>query len=522
MPLPPTRKLLPTVQPIQAIRIPPDIRTSLDWSPFDEACIRATESELPILAVVAAWWTNGAQMIGRVLEDADLRNLIEQNFVPTLIDPSEEFPLAAKLHLSAEHLMGSAGTPLIAILTPTRDLFVASTTLNLAGDDITPSLRSLLDVTAETWRSDREGCYEEAERIRRVLSEPLPDPIRDSDHGGFVEAQKHFHPDRMLSEISKNPSDSWIANTLDTIWKRGVRDQLEPSFHFCARDQRWIVPHFEKPVPLNARIAEVYATAARRTTTRRWRSHAQDLIRFCLLALRQDYDALASDSDYYTWLSTEALSATTRETLHTVSLLYHIVPGSYRLVLSEAMSFQDMANLSHEDEQVLRQRLIKGQAELLMARRARPSPHPVKQSGIAWRAETFRALLNATGMLESTEHELISDLLDAWLQHLTLHTAGGFVCSQDDTPRFEDQVGFLACLLTARNQTGLPSVEAMWQPTYDYVSEELERWGEKPPEEIVWLRYGDVIPAVTDTLARVNALLPEGFSIQVPKAISEA
>jgi uncharacterized protein YyaL (SSP411 family) len=252
-----------------------------------------------------------------------------------------------------------------------------------------------------------------------------------------------------LDQAGDDAARSWVALTLDAMRRGGIRDQLDRGFHRCARDERWVTPHFEKPVPLNAHLAAVYARAATSLGRPDLRDEAAELVTFCEAAVRHDVDAIGADTPYSTWTSDEVLASVQRADLQPLSLHYGIVPGSRRQALHQAVRREDLGKFTYVPVEELTASLDRGRRQLLAARRQRPHPELVRVPALAWLAETIRWLLRASRFDVAVSREVVTQSLE----RLTANPGATGYARADGSVALADQVSILAALLEAREAT---------------------------------------------------------------------
>lgn len=454
----------------------PDIGQALPWRTFDDGVREATERGVPILALAEPAWTNVAQRLAHVLDqNPSLRETIGDRVVPVLVDQNERPDLADRWRQASVALTGSAGPPLLLLLSHEGLPFLAFASIRFEGDDEYPSLGAIVTATANAYAADVGAILREA----RALTEPAEpsdshgDDIHDSAspadrdarwvelrtridsaNGGLDESPKHPRPALLWSLLDAHdagdlPDDltDWLRLTLRAMERGGIHDQLDRGFHRCSRDARWVVPHFEKPIPLNAHLAAVYARAGQAFDDRDLSAIGRELVGFCADALRNDVDVVASDTPYYTWQATDFLRQLSPPNMQAVSLLYNLVPGEVRQVLYRANTVGSMERFSRETPESLQAKIDLGRAELLAARRRRDAPQPITLPAFFWRAETIRWLL----VVARWEPSVPVDQVTAALERLTpsgLQEGTGYV-RPDASAWLHDQAALLGAFVAA-------------------------------------------------------------------------
>lgn len=429
-----------------------------------------------MLVLAEPSWANSAQRIAlRLQRDDVLRDLVTSHVIPVLVNPEERPDLVAEWRWASMALTDTAGPPLLVFLTHEGLPFLAYCTMNVEGDDTYPSLVSLIQSLAETYPDNADSLCAEARDLSSIEKVPAVNEAGESGwgslrqrldlrRGGLSETPKHPQPSLLLALLDAHaegelPNDilSWLRATLDAMIRGGIWDQIDRGFHRCTRNDLWVVPHFEKPIPLNAQLAEVYARAADQLEDNTFHDVAARLVSFCIAALREGVDVIASDTEYYTWTSKEILGTLDPALVQVVSLHYDIKPVHERQALRRVVEMEQMDRYSHESVDVLRTRLIRGRAQLRSARLRRPSPRTISLSALSWRAESVRWLLKAGAWSDAVDVSMIVAVLEQLIDG-RLDPAYGYArdSSNESSPNIwlEDQAALLAAFLDAHRTTG--------------------------------------------------------------------
>ncbi len=454
----------------------PNITSALSWRTWEEGSEEARRRGVPMFAIAEPWWANSAQRLAfRLQQDDALRQLVTDRVVPVLVNPDERPDLVATWRWAAAALTGTAGPPLLVFLTHEGLPFLAYCTMTVEGDDVYPSLASLLESIAETYPVKAHGLGAEARELASDGAEPVAGARVEADwdalhqrldlqRGGLIEEPKHPRPALLWALLDAHaagdlPGDivAWLRTTLDELVRGGIWDQIDRGFHRCARNDRWIVPHFEKPIPLNAQLAAVYARAAAELQNDTYLDIASRLVSFCMAALREGVDVIASDTGYYTWTSKEFRDTLDPVLLQVVTLHYDIKPVHERQALRRVVDMEQMDRFSHESVDILRTRLMRGRAQLRAARLHRPAPQATSLPALAWRAETVRWLLRAKPWSNAIEASALVPALERLVDG-RLDPAQGYArdSGADASPVFwlEDQAALVAAFVEAHRATG--------------------------------------------------------------------
>jgi uncharacterized protein YyaL (SSP411 family) len=394
------------------------------------------------------------------------------------------------------------------------------------GDGTYPSLVALLESLAESYAVNMEKIGAEARELAARGTVPTTvagvgvtwDALRqqlDLRRGGLIEVPKHPHPALLWALLDAHaagdvPADiaTWLRRTLDELVRGGVWDQIDRGFHRCTRNDLWVVPHFEKPIPLNAQLAAVYARAAAELENETYADVASRLVSFCMAALREDVDVIASDTGYYTWTSKELLNTLDPALVQVVTLHYDIKPVHERQALRRVVEMEQMDRFSHESADVLRTRLVRGRAQMRAARMRRPAPEAISLPTLGWRAESIRWLLRTSAWSDAVEGVVVTRLLERLVEG-RFDPAQGYARPPGVEPAatfwLVDQAALLAAFVEAHRVTG----EGMWLDRARELADVLVArwwgdggWRDRPGAE--WPSrdaIDDVLPSPLGTLA---------------------
>lgn len=512
---------LPTAGPATNTSLP-DIRSAIAWRTWGDGCKEASERRMPMLVLAEPFWTNSAQRVALQLQrDPALASVMTEQVIPVLVDPNDRPDLAARWRRAAVALAGTWGPPLFVFLTHDARPFLTYCTMNVEGDDTYPSLASLVESVAETYASDPDGFQDDARTLEEIDAPAAAtehgdvDALRemlDMERGGLNELPKHPHPTLLWEMLEAKERDSlpadleqWLRKTLNALLRGGINDQLDRGFHRCARDRGWVVPHFEKPVPLNACLAAVYARAGEMFDEQAYRDIGRQTARFCEAALRDGVDALGSDTDYYTWTFKEVRTGIEPSLLQVVTLHYNIQPIDNRQALRQVVAADNLTEYSHEPIDVLKSRLVRGRTQLRTIRQRRPVPQAISSGTLGSQAETLRWLLVASRWIESVDAAAATRTLDALVDGRFVDGRG--YVRADGSAWLGDQAAILAAFIEAHRVTNDP----LWRDRARTVAETLasrwktpDGWREQPETETISGDIvDDILPAALRTLADV-------------------
>jgi uncharacterized protein YyaL (SSP411 family) len=362
---------------------------------------------MPLLCWAEPDWTTATrQFERRVARIPGLATAISRHAVPVKLDPLARPDIAARLRVAAVLLGAPPGAvPLLLFLTEDGAPMLAHPTMDPnpigAEDDrpAQPSLGALLDAVASNYAERRAAFREEAARL-------FEDGAVEQDAAPLAP-----DPEALLALVEDRAAG--LGDALDRLLHGGVRDQLDGGFHRAAREPRWIVPHFEKPIALSAALALALRRAAAVLARPDLDTMAEDAAAF---ALDQGRDAegrlvgaIAADAAYYTWTPQELRRAVPLTHQQAIGFHFAITSARTAHVLYRALTAEGMHRYVHADPAALQRLIVEGRAAMRAARTARIAPATVSADGVAWRAELLRLrleLAKAGFGAAGTEHDL--------------------------------------------------------------------------------------------------------------------
>jgi uncharacterized protein YyaL (SSP411 family)/cytochrome c biogenesis protein CcdA len=419
----------------------------IDWYPWgDEAFAAAGRLDRPVFLSVgysACHWCH--VMEREVFSDPGIARLLNERFVPILVD-REERPDVDDLYMGALMAMtGGGGWPMSLFLTPDRKPFYGAT--YLPPDRFRATLGTILDA----WGARRPEVAASAARVAEAVQEARgvpPGPssggtVTGADHpggtvpppegddllqsavarlaatfdrtnGGFEGAPK-FPPHaslRLLLEAARRRGDAaaleMAARTLEAMARGGLFDQVGGGFFRYATDERWLVPHFEKMLYDNALLVPLYLDAWRQTGREEFRRVALETLVWAVREMRDpgggfcaslDADSEGVEGKFYLWTPDEVRRAAGPETAPLLLEALGVVPRG---------RFDGGRSLPHLDRPIeaiakerglalagARERVEAGRRALLEARRSRVPPHRDGKILTAWNGLMISALARA-------------------------------------------------------------------------------------------------------------------------------
>jgi uncharacterized protein YyaL (SSP411 family) len=265
----------------------------VDWYPWgEEALEKSRREDLPIFLVIGYTTCRWCQVMAREsFTDPGLAQLMNERFVNILVDRQER-PEIDEIYMAAAQVLNhQGGWPSTLFLTPELRPFFAGTYFPPEDRQDRPSFSSLIDSMHHAWTHRRDEVEMQAHELLPVMHQFLDDrgvaatapppaavamqafeSLRerfDPEWGGFGGPSKFPAPASLLLLLELSDTEPVAAEmlslTLDHMARGGIYDQLGGGFHRCTLDRAWRRPQFEKMLPENAQLLEIYARWAQRT-----------------------------------------------------------------------------------------------------------------------------------------------------------------------------------------------------------------------------------------------------------------
>ncbi|MEO5351911.1 MAG: thioredoxin domain-containing protein [Magnetococcus sp. XQGC-1] len=317
----------------------------IHWQPWgEEALALARQQDKPIflsIGYLACHWCR--VMGGESFQEPEVARLLNDHYIPILVDREERPDLDAYYLRVATAMNGLAGWPQHLFLTPDLLPLYAGNYYPPRPRDGLPGFISILQGLHQAWSGERAKLLSREGEIRaqllaltrqtaasnereadvdlRLRATALLLERGDSLDGGFQEEPKFPHAVALslLLREGVRQADSRLAahvyTTLDRMAAGGIRDQLGGLFHRYAVDRAWQRPHYEVMLADNLLLARLYLEAYQISRLPRYAWVARGVLdglleRFTLadggLASSLAADSLESsgasqDGAYYTW-----------------------------------------------------------------------------------------------------------------------------------------------------------------------------------------------------------------------------
>ncbi len=423
----------------------------VDWYPWGvEAFAQAKAQNKPIFLSIGYATCHWCHVMAREsFENPKIAAVLNRHFIAIKVD-RERRPDLDEAYLRAIRILaGRGGWPISIFLTPDGKAFAGDiyyppeeflALLKQIGLQWKkPQERVLLLAQAEKIADQQEEKSTNSESDLKLNQQTIDTAIEailaqyDDFQGGFGDAPKYPHEPKLLlllnelSRVGKNQNPARRAEMLDAVettlqamLQGGIYDQIGGGFHRYAIDYEWLVPHFEKMLYNQARLAQVYLLAWQLTGKLEYKRVATQTLDFVLrdLAALEGgfFSAMDADSDggegrFFVWKPQEMdavlLPDFSPEMTRWIKEYYDVTPeGNFEghSILHVPVSAVKFAHQHGWTLEEFHQKLDTAREKLRIAREKRP--HPLRDEKIltAWNGMMIASLAQSARALNRADY----------------------------------------------------------------------------------------------------------------------
>lgn len=419
----------------------------VDWFPWgEEAFAEAARRDVPIflsIGYATCHWCH--VMEHESFEDQEVADLLNRHMVAIKVD-REERPDIDDVYMTVCHLMGKqGGWPLTILMTPDRKPFYAGTYLPKDSRFGRIGMMDLVPRVAEMWAEQREEVVASAGEVTELLQRQaapldlgaaaerpgvgvgpvaagfdeawLDAAVRDltarydAVYGGFGSAPKFPSPHNLnllariaLREGRDATAAAMARDTILSMWRGGVFDQIGYGWHRYSTDSEWRLPHFEKMLHDQATMLDACVDVYLATGDDRIREAGLQTAEYVLRDLRhpeggffsaEDADSEGEEGLFYVWRVEELEALLPKEAAKAAIAWFGMTrEGNF---LEEATRERTGANVLHPGSRHATPPPELGsiQAALLEARASRVRPLRDEKVLLDWNGLMIGALARA-------------------------------------------------------------------------------------------------------------------------------
>src|SRR6266852_8034317 len=141
-----------------------------EWS--SEAFEKAQQQNKPVLLDVGAVWCHWCHVMDREsYEDAEVAQIINENFIAVKVDRDERPDVDSRYQTAVQAISGQGGWPLTAFLTPEGKPYYAGTYFPPQDVQGRPSFRRVLLTLANAYQEKHAEVLESAESVMGAIGQ---------------------------------------------------------------------------------------------------------------------------------------------------------------------------------------------------------------------------------------------------------------------------------------------------------------------------------------------------------------
>jgi hypothetical protein len=315
----------------------------VDWYPWgEEAFAKARREDKPILLSIGystCHWCH--VMAHESFESERVAEVLNRKFVSIKVD-REERPDLDNLYMKVVQLIsGRGGWPLNVLMTPDRKPFFGGTYFPPESGYGRPGFIDILESTSALWQNERDRLLGSAAKLTAIISDMavgdatgqldsaifdqafrLFSETYDAAYGGFGKAPKFPSAHQLMFLLryhhrsGEQNSLRMVTETLTSLRKGGICDQLGGGFHRYSTDREFLVPHFEKMLYDQAMLAICYLETYQVTGDDFFGDTVREIFDYVLRDLTaaegafhsaEDADSEGSEGRFYLWPASEII-----------------------------------------------------------------------------------------------------------------------------------------------------------------------------------------------------------------------
>jgi uncharacterized protein YyaL (SSP411 family) len=262
----------------------------INWYPWSKECLDKAKSEdKPIFLVSCALWCKECHQITQeVFFDPNIFNILNENYVPVLVDRDEHPEVDRRYQESVSVIMKDSGWPLIVFLTPEGRAFYGFV-YRKTNEEI--GFKDILERVLAMFKEAREKIEELSKNNEELIqkhfhTEPMGIDNNiihfsvmevlenwDDVSGSLALDQKFYFPslfeimvNQYLHENQPNTKEEIkkaVLLVLRSMANSKIHDREEGGFYRCAADEAWQCVREEKTTADNAELLRLYSKAFR-------------------------------------------------------------------------------------------------------------------------------------------------------------------------------------------------------------------------------------------------------------------
>lgn len=250
----------------------------IKWHPFSIEAVELAKKENKPLYISIGYQANHLSDVMNIesFSDEEIANYLNENFVSIKIDKDECPDLSLYYQLTSQVSSNIGGWPLNVFAFNDLSPFFATTYIPFKSQDKSKEFLAVAKAMGESFKLDKDKLTENANKIKSILSTgpkasekiefeghfPLPAGVinalkdyQDNENGGYGAAPKlsnlsfyEYAIEQVLEGMLPEESVTHILKSIEKMLMGGIYDHAKGGIHSYSKDDKWLIPQFEKSI----------------------------------------------------------------------------------------------------------------------------------------------------------------------------------------------------------------------------------------------------------------------------------
>ncbi|MEN6386850.1 MAG: thioredoxin domain-containing protein [Phycisphaerales bacterium] len=419
-------------------------RNPVDWYPWKtEAFEKAKNEDKPIFLSIgysSCHWCH--VMEKESFQNQNIAQILNHYFICIKVDREERQDVDEVYMNAVQAMTGTGGWPLSVFMTPDCKPFFGGTYFPPRDLPGRPGFEKVLLTIAQAWEDNRQQIVNSAGQISQSLQtifqltrpQTISEEILtaanfqlqknyDDEYGGFGKAPKFPQAGNLLCLLNywyrteDSKSLEMVEQTLQSMAKGGICDQLAGGFHRYSTDERWLVPHFEKMIYDQALLSKIYLNTYQATGREFYALIAKDIFEYVLNDMTdsiggfytaEDADTMGKEGNYYIWQMDEIEKILGKHDADIFNKYYGVTnKGNFeerKNVLHINRSLEEVAELFNLSGDEVKNIIAESRFKLKKNRDARPKPQKDDKIITGWNGLIISSLALGANVLNDKKY----------------------------------------------------------------------------------------------------------------------
>lgn len=298
----------------------------IDWYPWSEKAFKKSQEEGKLIFLSIGYasclWCH--RMNEEVFSNKELGEILNEKFIPIIVDKEERKDIDKVYGLFALELMGRIDWPLNLILTPDMIPIYSENYIRVEDDEFNVGLLNILKNITENWEKRKEDVIKQSKInllkiekryntnrkgsiYKNILLNARNDLEKqyDWEHGGYFKSPKQIYPQYSLF-MFKDYTDNGYSNSkkiaednLEQMYRDSIFDHVGGGFFKNSEDETWNNPRLEKNLMDNGGLLMIYTFGYLTTKNKLYKKIVGKIYEFLERELKSD------KGGYYTAINGE-------------------------------------------------------------------------------------------------------------------------------------------------------------------------------------------------------------------------